>query len=123
MIGFRSQSFLLVLFCLILLFAQIHAFRRSGFTTKLSFIRKNRLNMSTGKIPLEIQDKIDPKRSWDVTFIFNGVEKTVNVPEGVPVLTSGNKVFNNELPFSCLNGVCMTCACQVSHEIALSSLS
>ncbi len=114
MVGFCSQGFLLVLFCLILS-AQIHAFRRSEFTTKLSFIRKNRLHMSTGKIPLEIQDRIDPKRSWDVTFIFNGVEKTVNVPEGVPVLTSGNKVFNNELPFSCLNGVCMTCACQVSR--------
>lgn len=80
-----------------------------------SLLPRTRLSMSTPtyKVPLELQSKIDPSRTWDVTFIWKGQEKVVNVPEALPLLTSGNKIFNDELPFSCLNGVCMTCACQV----------
>ena len=66
-----------------------------------------------GAIPMELEGKLSPDKSWDVTFIFNGQEKTVNVPETESILNSGNKIFDDEVPFSCLNGVCITCACQV----------
>lgn len=63
-------------------------------------------------IPIEIADKLDPTRSWDVNFIFNGEEKMVSMCEDTSVLEMGQEIFDG-VESSCLNGVCITCAGKV----------
>lgn len=95
------------------------AFQHSRFPTKPAILKPLKALSNVPHehpVPLEIEKQLDPNRYWDVTFIYNGVEKTVKVPETTSILESGNKIFNNELAYSCLNGVCITCACQVSYS-------
>jgi ferredoxin len=65
--------------------------------------------MALNKIPLELTGKLDPSKSWDVKFIFNGEEKIVSVPEDSSVLEIAEKNFDG-VDSSCRNGVCTTCA-------------
>ena len=64
-------------------------------------------------IPLELSGRLDASRSWDVKFIFNGQEKIVSVPEDSSILEMGETIFDG-VDSSCRNGVCTTCAGQVS---------
>jgi len=64
-------------------------------------------------IPLELSGRLDASRSWDVKFIFNGQEKVVSVPEDTSMLEMGESIFDG-VDSSCRNGVCTTCAGQVS---------
>jgi ferredoxin len=68
--------------------------------------------MSLFSVPMELQGQLDPKRSWPVRFILNGVEKVINVPEGTSFLMATEKVFK-DVESSCRNGVCTTCAAKV----------
>lgn len=65
-------------------------------------------------VPLEIADKLDPTKSWDVKFIFNGEEKVVSMCEDTSVLEKGEEIFGG-VESSCRNGVCTTCAGRVSN--------
>lgn len=65
------------------------------------------------KVPLELSKDLDPTRSWEVKFIFEGVEKVAVVREDTSLLESGEQLFE-DAPSSCRNGVCTTCAGKVS---------
>lgn len=64
-------------------------------------------------IPLELEGQLDPSKSWDVKLIFNGAEKVISIKEDCSILEAGEKVFEG-VTSSCRNGVCTTCAGQVS---------
>lgn len=70
------------------------------------------------EIPLELTGKLDASKTWDVKFIFNGEEKIVNVREDTSILESAEKIFDG-VQSSCRNGVCTTCAGQVSDQSRL----
>jgi ferredoxin len=63
-------------------------------------------------IPLELEGKLDEKRKWPVKFIFNGEEKTYDVPESMSLLEFGESVFVG-VESSCRNGICTTCAARI----------
>jgi ferredoxin len=67
--------------------------------------------------PVEIAYQLDPSKSWDVKFIFNGEENTVSVKEDCSMLEASEKIFDVES--SCRNGVCTTCAAQVNSLISI----
>ena len=71
----------------------------------------NRITRKAG-VPLELTGQLDPKNSWEVKLILDGVEKIVTIPEDMSVLEMGEKVFRNA-PSSCRNGVCTTCSGKV----------
>ncbi|CAM9409640.1 unnamed protein product [Discosporangium mesarthrocarpum] len=60
-------------------------------------------------VPLELEGKLDPSKSWEVELELDGESKTLSVPEGTSVLEAAEKVFDDP-PSSCRNGVCTTCA-------------
>ncbi|KAG5189902.1 2Fe-2S ferredoxin-type domain-containing protein [Tribonema minus] len=60
-------------------------------------------------VPLELEGKLDPSKSWEVELVLDGETKKVTVPEGTSVLEAAEMVFDDP-PFSCRNGVCTTCA-------------
>jgi hypothetical protein len=64
-------------------------------------------------VPLELEGWITPGNKWEVKFIFNGEEKVVEVPEDQCLLESAEAIFDG-VDSSCRNGVCTTCAGQVS---------
>ena len=68
--------------------------------------------------PLELEGQLNPANSWDVKFIFKGVEKVVKVPEDSSILESSEKIFDGVMS-SCRNGVCTTCAGQVNVNICI----
>lgn len=70
-------------------------------------------------VPLELTGKLDPTKSWDVKFIFQGKEKTVKLKEDTSFLECGENIFD-DVPSSCRNGVCTTCAGKVSLFILFS---
>jgi ferredoxin len=63
-------------------------------------------------VPLELEGQLDPSASWEVKFILDGVEKVATVSEGDSLLESAEKLFD-DVPSSCRNGVCTTCAARV----------
>jgi hypothetical protein len=63
-------------------------------------------------VPLELTGQLDPSKKWDVKFIYNGEEKMMSVPEDTCFLECGEKLWD-DVPSSCRNGVCTTCAGQV----------
>lgn len=63
-------------------------------------------------VPMELLGYLDPKKKHTVKFIFNGEEKTVEVPEDVSFLEMGENLWRNA-PSSCRNGVCTMCAGEV----------
>lgn len=65
-------------------------------------------------VPMELIDQLDPTKSHKVTFIYNGEEKTVTVPETTNLLEAAEKIWKH-LPNSCRNGVCISCAAKVSE--------
>lgn len=72
-----------------------------------------RRNFARCSVPAELEGQLDPSKSWDVTLIFNGVEKVVNVKEDCSILDASEKYFDG-VESSCRNGVCSTCAGQVA---------
>lgn len=72
-----------------------------------------RKNMRLYKTPLELTGKLDPSKKHLVKFVFNGVEKSVEVPEDVSFLETAEKLWR-DAPSSCRNGVCTMCAGEVS---------
>jgi len=71
-----------------------------------------RITTALRDVPLELTGQLDPSKKWDVKFIFGGEEKVVSVSEGTSFLDTGEKIFN-DVPSSCRNGICTTCAGQV----------
>eukprot|EP00638_Chattonella_subsalsa_P010126 CAMPEP_0117772710 /NCGR_PEP_ID=MMETSP0947-20121206/25288_1 /TAXON_ID=44440 /ORGANISM="Chattonella subsalsa, Strain CCMP2191" /LENGTH=136 /DNA_ID=CAMNT_0005598445 /DNA_START=122 /DNA_END=532 /DNA_ORIENTATION=- len=67
-------------------------------------------------VPLELEGKLDPSKTWDVELTFNGETKVVNVSEDMCILEAAETVFDDP-PFSCRNGVCTTCSCLISEGI------
>jgi|MDTB01.1.fsa_nt_gb ferredoxin len=94
-----------------ILLAGIYAFRPGGVSRALSHSR-SRLH----EIPLELEGQLDEKNKWTVKFIYNGEEKDVEVGEGDSILESAEKIFDY-VESSCRNGVCTTCAGQVTAGI------
>lgn len=75
------------------------------FRSRLSANTATRLH----SVPLELEGKLTPGNEWEVTFIFEGEEKKVKVPEDRSILESGEEIFDG-VDSSCRNGVCTTCA-------------
>jgi 2Fe-2S iron-sulfur cluster binding domain len=67
-------------------------------------------------VPLELTGQLDPKKSWEVSFVLDGVEKKMNVPEDMSLLEAAEKLYE-DAPSSCRNGVCTTCSALVSFII------
>jgi hypothetical protein len=63
-------------------------------------------------IPLELEGQLDEKKSWEVKFVFQGVEKVCKVPESMSLLEMGESIFDG-VESSCRNGICTTCAARV----------
>lgn len=82
-----------------------HAFQAS--------IAPKRSLFSIRAIPLELEGKLDEKKSWSVKFSFKGEEKTFDVPESMSLLEFGESVFD-DVESSCRNGICTTCAARVT---------
>ena len=67
-------------------------------------------------VPLELEGQLNPENKWEVKFILDGEEKIVTVSEGDSLLESAEKIFDSgSVPSSCRNGVCTTCAAQVTE--------
>jgi len=66
-------------------------------------------------VPVELTGRLDPSKSWPVKFIFKGDEKVIDVPEGTSFLDIGESFFQG-VESSCRNGVCTTCAGQVTFD-------
>lgn len=84
-------------------------------------ITSNRVNnqkrlQPLNDVPLELTGKLDSSKSWDVKFIFQGKEKIVKIKEDTSFLECGEKIFDN-IPSSCRNGVCTTCAGKVNWRM------
>lgn len=62
--------------------------------------------------PMELVDRLDPNRKWTVKLIYKGQEKDVTIQETTSVLETAEKIWR-DVPNSCRNGVCTTCAGQV----------
>eukprot|EP00639_Heterosigma_akashiwo_P000626 CAMPEP_0194585408 /NCGR_PEP_ID=MMETSP0292-20121207/17743_1 /TAXON_ID=39354 /ORGANISM="Heterosigma akashiwo, Strain CCMP2393" /LENGTH=138 /DNA_ID=CAMNT_0039440867 /DNA_START=138 /DNA_END=554 /DNA_ORIENTATION=- len=63
-------------------------------------------------VPLELEGKLDPSKTWEIELTLDGVTKMVTVSEADCVLEAAEKVFDDP-PFSCRNGVCTTCSCRI----------
>jgi ferredoxin len=72
-----------------------------------------RTRTSLQAVPLELDGKLDPSKSWDVKFILNGEEKIIKVCEDTSALEAAENSFD-DVESSCRNGVCTTCAARVS---------
>ncbi|GAB5036873.1 phenylacetic acid degradation protein reductase [Nannochloropsis oceanica] len=64
-------------------------------------------------VPPDLEGKLDPKRHWDVVMTLNGETKTVSVSEGTSLLDAAEEAFGDP-PCMCRNGVCTTCAAEVT---------
>jgi ferredoxin len=81
-----------------------------------SLSRSRAMGVSTASlqaVPLELTGQLNPENKWEVTFILDGEEKKATVSEGDSMLESAEKLFG-DVPSSCRNGVCTTCAAQVT---------
>ena len=73
-------------------------------------ISKSKLNV----MPLELKGQLNPSKSWPVKFLLNGVEKIIDVSEGTSLLEAGETIKEfDDVPSSCRNGVCTTCAAKI----------
>ena len=86
----------------------------SGFFSAFNGAR-SRYQRSTNlhDIPLELEGRLTPGNKWTVKFIYQGEERDVEVPEDCSILESAEKIWD-DIDSSCRNGVCTTCAGQVS---------
>ena len=92
-------------FFLLLLVVQTSSYiHSSGFLRTTSLLA----------IPLELSGQLNAENKWEVKFILNGEEKIATVSEGDSILESAEKLFAY-VPSSCRNGVCTTCAAQVTE--------
>ena len=98
-----------VLVALISLLASVAAFR-GAFAPR--WVSKTALN----DVPLELTGRLDPAKTWDVTLEFEGQKKVVTISEGTSVLECAEKAFGDAVESSCRNGVCTTCAGQVTTD-------
>ena len=80
---------------------------RSILYTKLA-----QANSALRDVPLELDGKLDPSKSWPVKFLFRGEEKVIQISEDTSFLEAGERNFKG-VQSSCRNGVCTTCAGQV----------
>lgn len=74
--------------------------------------RPARTSTKLREVPMELIDQLDPAKSWEVKFVLGDEEKTAIVSEDTSLLEAGEKIFPN-VPSSCRNGVCTTCAAEV----------
>ena len=63
---------------------------------------------------MELEGQLGSTNKWTVKFIYNGEEKDVEVSEGDSILESAEGIFDY-VESSCRNGVCTTCAGQVTE--------
>jgi ferredoxin len=87
----------------ILLIATATAFRSPARLLKRTVV---------AAIPLELTGQLDETKSWPVKYMFDGQEKTVDVPESMSLLEFAETIFE-DVPFSCRNGICITCAAKI----------
>lgn len=88
--------------CIVLLLCinVVIGFKSSLFNS--NFNQQNKLSKFVlRKIPLELEGQLDPNKSWSVKFIFNDVEKIVNVPESTSFLEAGEKACKRLEIISC----------------------
>lgn len=62
--------------------------------------------------PIELVNRLDPNRKWTVKLIYKGQEKEVTIRETTSILEAAEKIWK-DVPNSCRNGICTTCAGQV----------
>lgn len=106
-----KMAYRLQVICLIVIgITTIAALRTRILTSRFA----NREITLLREVPLELTGQLDESKSWDVKFVFQGVEKIVNVREDTSILESAEKIFKG-VQSSCRNGVCTTCAGQVRH--------
>jgi len=98
---------MLVLLMIVAMMGAVSALLPGASFTRARMMRSN-------AVPLELEGQLNPKNKWEVKFIFDGVEKTVEVSEGDSLLESAEKIFE-DAPFSCRNGVCTTCAARITE--------
>ena len=103
---------LLLLYMLMLLFPFTAAFMRIPMLRMKRFAAF--VPIASAMIPMELEDKLDSSRNWDVKFIFKGEEKIVSVCEDTSLLEMGESIFDG-VDSSCRSGICTTCAGKVCN--------
>ena len=95
------------------LFVLVVLYVHSSYSLQSSMLRTFRRSVSPCAIPLELDGQLDATNTWEVKFILDGEEKTAMVSEGDSLLESAEKLFD-DVPSSCRNGVCTTCASRIT---------
>jgi len=65
--------------------------------------------MQVPEVPVDLEGRLDPSRSWTIELNYDGDIETVEVPEGTSVLEAAETVWEDP-PCDCRNGVCTSCA-------------
>jgi ferredoxin len=107
-----SQFLLLALIAVVAALHSQKTYHGVAKTLRKPVQQIRRITTTLRDVPLELTGQLDPSKKWDVKFIFDGEEKVVSVSEGTSFLDVGEKIFN-DVPSSCRNGICTTCAGQV----------
>eukprot|EP00640_Fibrocapsa_japonica_P007027 CAMPEP_0113933520 /NCGR_PEP_ID=MMETSP1339-20121228/548_1 /TAXON_ID=94617 /ORGANISM="Fibrocapsa japonica" /LENGTH=168 /DNA_ID=CAMNT_0000934805 /DNA_START=95 /DNA_END=601 /DNA_ORIENTATION=+ /assembly_acc=CAM_ASM_000762 len=68
---------------------------------------------SLNVVPVELEGQLNPANKWDVSITFNGETKVITVPEDQNILEASEELFG-DVPCSCRNGICTTCAAMVT---------